>query len=70
MLRASYHLHKYYYDAAETIAQIQEKRHQLPDELGRDFISVEDFQHKHDIFAQDIKAIGSQVAICFFIALK
>lgn len=61
MLRASYQLHKYHYDAAETLSQIQEKRHQVPDDLGRDYISVEDFQHKHDIFAQDIKAIGTQV---------
>jgi len=64
MLRASYNLHKYYYDAAETLARIQEKRHQIPEDLGTSFISVEDYQHKHDIFAQDIKAIGSQVKLC------
>ncbi|XP_076810469.1 spectrin beta chain, non-erythrocytic 1-like isoform X3 [Clavelina lepadiformis] len=61
MLAASYSLHKFYYDASETLARIQEKHHQVPDDLGRDYISVEDFQRKHDIFAQDIKAIGAQV---------
>ena len=61
MLRASYEFLKYHDDAVETLAQIDEKRRQIPDDLGRDYTSAENFQNKHEIFAQDIKAIGSHV---------
>ena len=62
MLEASHKFHKFIYDVSETLARIQEKRHQIPEELGRDYITVEDYKRKHDIFAQDVKAIGVQVS--------
>uniref|UniRef100_H2ZPE1 Spectrin beta chain n=1 Tax=Ciona savignyi TaxID=51511 RepID=H2ZPE1_CIOSA len=61
MLAAAYALHKFHYDAAEILARIQEKRQEVPEELGRDHDAVENFKREHDIFAQDIKAIGAQV---------
>uniref|UniRef100_F6Q5V5 Spectrin beta chain n=1 Tax=Ciona intestinalis TaxID=7719 RepID=F6Q5V5_CIOIN len=63
MLAAAYALHKFHYDGAEILARIQEKRQEVPDELGRDHDAVENFQREHDIFAQDIKAIGLQVEV-------
>nr|CAB3266546.1 spectrin beta chain, non-erythrocytic 1-like [Phallusia mammillata] len=63
MLVASCELHKFFYDAAEIRARIQEKKIQIPEELGRDYSVVEDFKRKHDIFAQDVKAIGAQVEV-------
>lgn len=61
MLAASYALHKFYHDSEETLGRIKEKKNQIPEELGGDYLSVEDYQRKHDIFAQDIKAIEGQV---------
>lgn len=61
MLAASHALHKFYHDSEETLGRIKEKKNQIPEELGGDYLSVEDYQRKHDIFAQDIKAIGGQV---------
>ena len=63
LLAASYDLHKFYYDVAEMCARIQVKKNQIPDELGVDYSSAEDFQRKHDIFAQDAKTMGLQVRL-------
>ncbi|XP_077975326.1 spectrin beta chain, non-erythrocytic 1-like isoform X4 [Styela clava] len=61
MLAASYALHKFYHDSEETLARIEEKKKQIPEELGGDYLTVEDYQRKHEIFTQDIQAIGTQV---------
>lgn len=66
LLAASYSLHKFYHDSEETLARISEKRKQIPEEMGGDCLSVEDYQRKHEIFTQDIQAIGSQVEDMYF----
>merc|ERR1712183_637935 len=61
ILEASYTYHKFNYDISETISRIEEKKQQVSTEIGKDYQTVEDNKRKHDIFAQDVKAISTQV---------
>ena len=47
------------------MSRIEEKKHLVSTEIGKDYQTVEDNKRKHDIFAQDVKAISTQVS--FFI---
>ena len=60
-MEASYTYHKFNYDISETISRIEEKKQQVSTEIGKDYQTVEDNKRKHDIFAQDVKAISTQV---------
>lgn len=62
MLAESHKLHKYHHDASATLDRIADKKQQVPEELGQDYISVEDYMKKHDIFAQDLQAIRKEVS--------
>ncbi|XP_074860919.1 spectrin beta chain, non-erythrocytic 2 isoform X2 [Carettochelys insculpta] len=61
MLAASYELHRFYHDARETLAQVQHKQKQLPDEVGRDLNTAEAMQRMHTAYEHDIQALSTQV---------
>ncbi|KAM8940469.1 spectrin beta chain, non-erythrocytic 2 isoform 1-T1 [Pelodytes ibericus] len=61
MLAASYELHRFYQDACETLAQILDKKKQLPEETGRDLNTAEAMQRMHTTFEHDIQALSTQV---------
>ncbi|XP_075382260.1 spectrin beta chain, non-erythrocytic 2 [Mycteria americana] len=61
MLAASYELHRFYHDARETLAQVQHKQKQLPDEVGRDLNTAEAMQRMHTAYEHDIQALSAQV---------
>ncbi|XP_074669995.1 LOW QUALITY PROTEIN: spectrin beta chain, non-erythrocytic 2-like, partial [Strix aluco] len=61
MLAASYELHRFYHDARETLAQVQHKQQQLPEELGRDLNTAEALQRMHSAYEHDIQALSAQV---------
>uniref|UniRef100_A0A8C3CG31 Spectrin beta chain n=1 Tax=Cairina moschata TaxID=8855 RepID=A0A8C3CG31_CAIMO len=61
MLAASYELHRFYHDARETLAQVQHKQKQLPDEVGRDLNTAEAMQRMHTTYEHDIQALSAQV---------
>ncbi|XP_051791286.1 spectrin family protein isoform X2 [Erpetoichthys calabaricus] len=61
MLSASYELHRFYQDAKETLGRIQEKKTQLPDDLGRDLNSVQHLHRQHTTYEHDIQALNGQV---------
>lgn len=62
MLAASYELHRFYHDARETLAQVQHKQKQLPDEVGRDLNTAEAMQRMHTAYEHDIQALSTQVS--------
>lgn len=62
MLAASYELHRFYHDARETLAQVQHKQKQLPDEVGRDLNTAEAMQRMHTTYEHDIQALSAQVS--------
>uniref|UniRef100_A0A8C4TM46 Spectrin beta chain n=1 Tax=Erpetoichthys calabaricus TaxID=27687 RepID=A0A8C4TM46_ERPCA len=61
LLNSSYNLHKYFYDALELLALIEEKHTQLPVDLGGDVSTAESFHRMHAAFERDIHALGKQV---------
>ncbi|NWY62882.1 SPTB2 protein, partial [Chionis minor] len=61
MLAASYELHRFYHDARETLAQVQHKQKQLPEEVGRDLNTAEAMQRMHTAYEHDIQALSAQV---------
>ncbi|XP_073725686.1 spectrin beta chain, erythrocytic-like [Misgurnus anguillicaudatus] len=61
LLTASYDLLKYFYDGKELVAHIQEKKNELPDDLGEDFSKAESFHRMHAAFERDISSLGKQV---------
>ncbi|XP_030854304.1 spectrin beta chain, non-erythrocytic 1 isoform X1 [Strongylocentrotus purpuratus] len=61
MLAASYELHKFYSDAKDVLAHIQEKQQEMSEELGKDQQSVAILQRKHVSFQSDLSALGQQV---------
>ncbi|ESP01600.1 hypothetical protein LOTGIDRAFT_139452 [Lottia gigantea] len=61
MLQASWELHKYCSDCKDTLENILEKQHQIPEELGRDAQSVAALQRKHANFENDLVTLGHQV---------
>ncbi|KAM9251693.1 spectrin beta chain, non-erythrocytic 2 [Cariama cristata] len=61
MLAASYELHRFYHDARETLAQVQHKQKQLPDEVGRDLNTAEAMHRMHTAYEHDIQALSAQV---------
>ncbi|NWI31121.1 SPTN2 protein, partial [Sula dactylatra] len=62
MLAASYELHRFYHDARETLAQVQHKQKQLPDDVGRDLNTAEAMQRMHTAYEHDIQALSAQVS--------
>uniref|UniRef100_A0A671MCF0 Spectrin beta chain n=1 Tax=Sinocyclocheilus anshuiensis TaxID=1608454 RepID=A0A671MCF0_9TELE len=50
LLTASYDLLKYFYDGKELVAQIEEKKNELPEDLGEDFSKAESFHRMHAAF--------------------
>ncbi|XP_075048594.1 spectrin beta chain, erythrocytic-like [Mixophyes fleayi] len=61
LLSASYDLHKFFYDGTEILSMIEEKRKDLPEELGKDVHTAESLHRVHTAFERDIHFIGSQV---------
>ncbi|CAB1335514.1 unnamed protein product [Coregonus sp. 'balchen'] len=61
LLQASYDLLKYFDDGKELVAQIQEKRNEIPADLGEDFSKADTFHRMHAAFERDISALGKQV---------
>uniref|UniRef100_A0A9J7YKA1 Spectrin beta chain n=1 Tax=Cyprinus carpio carpio TaxID=630221 RepID=A0A9J7YKA1_CYPCA len=49
-LKASYDLLKYFDDGKELVAHIEEKKNELPDDLGEDFSKAESFHRMHAAF--------------------
>ncbi|ROL18754.1 Spectrin beta chain, non-erythrocytic 1 [Anabarilius grahami] len=60
LLTASYDLLKYFYDGKELVAHIEEKKNELPDDLGEDFSKAESFHRMHAAFERDISSLGKQ----------
>lgn len=63
LLQASYELHKFYNDCKEVLANIEEKKNSIPEDVGRDVQSVMQLQRKCQQFENDLLALGSQVHI-------
>ncbi|KAI6170719.1 Spectrin beta chain [Aphelenchoides bicaudatus] len=61
MLECSRQMHKFFHDCRDCLARIIEKKHAMPDELGRDSSSVGALHRKHQNFLKDVAAIGAQV---------
>lgn len=61
MLEAARELHKYFHDAKEVLAMIQEKENLLTDDLGRDLNSLHQLQVVHLGFEADLAPLGNQV---------
>ena len=61
MLEAARELHKFFYDAKEVLAMIQEKENLLTDDLGRDLNSLHQLQVVHQGFEADLAPLGNQV---------
>ncbi|XP_043930077.1 spectrin beta chain, erythrocytic-like isoform X2 [Protopterus annectens] len=61
LLTASYDLHKYFCDGNEILALIEDKRQQLPKELGVDVNTAEAFHRMHTSFERDIHTLGTKV---------
>ncbi|XP_072314307.1 spectrin beta chain, erythrocytic isoform X2 [Eucyclogobius newberryi] len=61
LLTASYELLKYFEDGKELVAQIYEKKTELPEDVGDDFSKAESFHRVHAAFERDITALGKQV---------
>ncbi|CAD5231758.1 unnamed protein product [Bursaphelenchus xylophilus] len=61
ILEASRQMHKFFHDCRDCLSRIIEKKHSMPDELGRDSSSVNALSRKHQNFLKDIEAIGAQV---------
>ncbi|ODM93367.1 Spectrin beta chain, partial [Orchesella cincta] len=61
MLAASRELHKFFHDCKDVLSRISEKQTALPDEVGRDAVSVSALQRKHIQFMQDLLTLQSQV---------
>uniref|UniRef100_A0A8C1HZJ2 Spectrin beta chain n=1 Tax=Cyprinus carpio carpio TaxID=630221 RepID=A0A8C1HZJ2_CYPCA len=60
-LKASYDLLKYFDDGKELVAHIEEKKNELPDDLGEDFSKAESFHRMHAAFERAISSLGKQV---------
>lgn len=63
MLEAARELHKFFYDAKEVLAMIQEKENLLTDDLGRDLNSLHQLQVVHQGFEADLAPLGNQVSL-------
>ena len=63
MLEAARELHKFFHDAKEVLAMIQEKENLLTDDLGRDLNSLHQLQVVHQGFEADLAPLGNQVRI-------
>lgn len=63
MLEAARELHKFFYDAKEVLAMIQEKENLLTDDLGRDLNSLHQLQVVHQGFEADLAPLGNQVRL-------
>ncbi|KAF4102423.1 spectrin beta chain, erythrocytic isoform X1 [Onychostoma macrolepis] len=61
LLTSSYDLLKYFYDGKELVAQIEEKKNELPEDLGDDFSKAESFHRMHAAFERAISSLGKQV---------
>ncbi|XP_042641312.1 spectrin beta chain, erythrocytic isoform X2 [Tyto alba] len=61
LLAASYDLHKYFYDGAELLALIADRRQELPQDLGEDAGTVEAFHRMHSAFERDLQLLETQV---------
>jgi spectrin beta len=64
LLHASWDLHKYFNDCKDCLAQIDEKKQLLVDDVGRDAQSVAQLQRKHVQFEADLLTLGGQVHEC------
>ncbi|XP_050989973.1 spectrin beta chain, erythrocytic isoform X2 [Labeo rohita] len=60
-LTASYDLLKYFCDGKELVAHIEEKKNELPEDLGEDFSKAESFHRMHAAFERAISSLGKQV---------
>ncbi|NXW55501.1 SPTB1 protein, partial [Eurystomus gularis] len=61
LLAASHDLHKYFYDGAELLALIADRRQELPQDLGEDAVTVEAFHRMHNSFERDLQLLEGQV---------
>ena len=68
MLEAARELHKFFYEAKEVLAMIQEKENLLTDDLGRDLNSLHQLQVVHQGFEADLAPLGNQVCFSCYLA--
>ena len=61
LLQSSYELHKFFNDCKEVLANIEEKKNSIPEDVGRDVQSVVQLQRKCTQFENDLLALGTQV---------
>ncbi|XP_059376697.1 spectrin beta chain, erythrocytic-like [Carassius carassius] len=61
LLTASFDLLKYFDDGKELVTQIEEKKNELPEDLGEDFSKAESFHRMHAAFERAISSLGKQV---------
>ncbi|KAJ7388705.1 hypothetical protein OS493_036144 [Desmophyllum pertusum] len=61
LLEEARELHKFFYEAKEVLAMIQEKENLLTDDLGRDLNSLHQLQVVHQGFEADLAPLGNQV---------
>lgn len=68
LLEEARELHKFFYEAKEVLAMIQEKENLLTDDLGRDLNSLHQLQVVHQGFEADLAPLGNQVGHVFKIS--
>lgn len=63
LLAASYDLHRYFYTGAEILGLIEEKHHELPEDVGLDASTAESFNRVHTAFERELHLLGVQVTV-------
>lgn len=61
LLAASYDLHRYFYTGAEILGLIDDKHHELPEDVGLDASTAESFHRVHTAFERELHLLGVQV---------
>ncbi len=59
-IKYSVNLVRYFYDGKEMVTQIEEKKNELPEDLGEDFSKAESFHRMHAAFERAISSLGKQ----------
>ena len=68
ILSNAHEMHRYFYEAKETLSMIQEKESSITDDLGRDQHGVSALQRHHKTFEADLQPLG--VKVLMLIPLK
>ena len=70
MLMAARELHRFFHDAREALAMINEKDKLLTDDLGKDVNSVHHLQRSHQSFESDLAPLVISVSEGFVYRFK